>query len=87
MLDTRSGCLYREGMEVHLTPEQETALNRLAAHTGRKTGELVQEAVEHLLAYNRWFKEQVQVGLEQIDRGDLVSYEQVATRIERLFHT
>ena len=60
---------------------------RLAAHTGRKTGELVQEAVDRLLAYNRWFKEQVQVGLEQIDRGDLISHEEVATRVERLFHT
>lgn len=49
-------------MEVHLTPDQETAPNQLAAHTGRKIGELVQEAVDHLLAYNRWFKEQVQVG-------------------------
>ena len=74
-------------MEVHLTPDQETALKQLAANTGRDTGELVQEAVDGLLAYNRWFKEQVQVGLEQIDRGDLLSHEEVGKRIERLFRT
>ena len=72
-------------MEVPLTPDQETALNQPAANMGRDTGDLVQEAVGRLLAYNRWFKEQVQVGLEQIDRGDLLSHEEVGKRIERLF--
>ena len=35
----------------------------------------------------RWFKEQVQLGLGQIDRCDVASHEEVGTRIERLFHT
>lgn len=72
-------------MEVHLTPDQETALQQLAASTGRAADDLVQEAVDRLLAYNRWFKEQVQVGLDQIERGDIVSHEEVGTRVERLF--
>ena len=46
------------GMEVHLTPDQETLLNELATTTGRGTDDLVQEAVDRLLAYNRWFSEQ-----------------------------
>jgi predicted transcriptional regulator len=72
-------------MEVHLTPAQETALTKLAADTGRRADELVQEAVDRLLAYNQWFKEQVQVGLDQIARGEVVSHEEVGERIERLF--
>ncbi len=72
-------------MEVHLTPEQETALNQLAVSTGRETNELGQEAVDRLLAYRRWFKEQVQVGLDQSERGDVISHEDVGKRVERLF--
>ena len=73
------------GMEVHLTPNQEARLNELAATTGRRTDELVQEAVDRLLAYNNWFKEQVQVGLDQIKRGEFVEDEKVRARIERMF--
>ena len=72
-------------MEVHLTPNQEARLNELAAATGRRTDELVQEAVDRLLAYNNWFKEQVQVGLDQIQRGEFVEDETVRARIERMF--
>jgi hypothetical protein len=37
-------------MEVHLPHNQEALLNDLAAHTGRATDDLVQEAVAQLLA-------------------------------------
>ena len=74
-------------MEVHLTPHQETQLNELATATGRGTDELVQEAVDRLLAHDKWFKEQVQVGLDQIDRGEFVEDEEVSARIERMFQS
>ena len=54
------------GMEVQFTPDQETQLNEMAAKTGRGTDELVREAVDRLFAYNQWFRDQVQVGLDQI---------------------
>ena len=65
------------GMEVHLTPDQETLLNELATTTGRGTDDLVQEAVDRLLAYNRWFSEQVQIGLERANRGELIEDDEV----------
>jgi predicted transcriptional regulator len=74
-------------MEVHLTPQQETRLNELATTTGRGTDELVQEAVDRLLAYDAWFKEQVRVGLDQINRGEFVEDEEVRGRIERMFQS
>jgi predicted transcriptional regulator len=74
-------------MEVHLTPHQESRLNELATATGRGTEELVQEAVDRLIAYNNWFKEQVQVGLDQINRGELVEDEEVRAGIERMFQS
>ena len=74
-------------MEVDLTPEQETQLNDLAVLTGRGTDDLVQEAVDRLLAYTTWFKEQVGVGMDQIKRGEFVEDEEVRARIERMFQS
>ncbi len=74
-------------MDVHLTPQQETRLNELATTTGRGTDELVQEAVDRLLAYDNWFKEQARVGLDQINRGEFIEDEEVRGRIERMFQS
>lgn len=72
---------------VDLTPDQVTQLNKLASATGRGTDELMQEAVENLLAYNNWFKEQVQVGQTQIQRRELLEDEEVRARIDRMFQS
>ncbi len=56
-------------MEVQLPRQQEAQLHDLATQTGRGTDELVQEAVTRLLAHNDWFKQQVQIGIDQIARG------------------
>lgn len=74
-----------EAMEVHLRPNQEAQLNQLAAATGRRTDELVQEAVDRLLAYDKFFTEQVQIGLDQIKQGEFVEDDEVRTRIDRIF--
>ena len=74
-------------MEVHLPQEQETQLNALAAQTGRATDELVQEAVAQMLAYNDWFQAQVQIGIEQIARGEFIEEEDMDARIERMLRS
>jgi predicted transcriptional regulator len=65
-------------MEVHLPQDQET----------RDTDDLVQEAVARLLAHNEWFKRQVQVGLDQIARGEFGNEEkdeeEMDARVERM---
>jgi predicted transcriptional regulator len=71
-------------MEVHLNEIQHAKLNELAAGTGRGTEELVQEAVDRMLDYDQWFKEQVQVGLDQIARGELIDEEEMDARVERM---
>jgi predicted transcriptional regulator len=71
-------------MEVHLNEVQHAKLNELAARTGRGTEELVQEAVDRMLDYDQWFKEQVQVGLDQIARGELIDEEEMDARVERM---
>ena len=74
-------------MEVHLPQEQETQLNALAAQTGRATDQLVQEAVAQMLAYNEWFQAQVQIGIEQIARGEFIEEEEMDARVERMLRS
>ena len=37
-----------------------------------------------LLAHNEWFKQQVQVGLDQIARGEFIEEEEMDARVERM---
>jgi predicted transcriptional regulator len=60
------------------------SFHELAATTGRGTDDLVQEAVARLLAHNEWFKQQVQVGLDQIARGEFIEEEEMDARVERM---
>ena len=70
-------------MEVHLPEQQEAQLNALAAQTGRGADELVQEAVAQLLDHNEWFRAQVQIGIDQIARGEFLDEEEMDARVER----
>ncbi len=71
-------------MEVHLLPSQESQLNELALTTGRGTDDLVQEAVTRLLAGNEWFKQQVQIGLDDFENGRFIEEEEMDARVERM---
>ena len=74
-------------MEVHLPQQQETQLNDLAAQTGRGTDELVQKAVAWLLTHNEWFQAQVQIGIDQIARGEFIEEEAMDARVERMLQS
>ena len=74
-------------MEVHLPQSQELQLNELATRTGRGTDELVQEAVAQMLAHDEWFKGQVQVGIDQIKRGEFIEEEEMDARVERMLRS
>jgi predicted transcriptional regulator len=76
-----------KAMEVHLPDNQESQLNELAVRTGRGTDELVQEAVAKLLAHNAWFAQQVQIGIDQIARGEFIEEEEMDARIKRMLQT
>ncbi len=74
---------YPDGMKVNLTPELQAKLDRLAAQQGRDTESLVHEAVERLVGYDEWFIRQVEKGLAQIDRGEVLEHEEVAASMEK----
>ena len=68
-------------MEIELSPELQAKLDRIASQQGRDSKSLVHEAVERLIGYDEWFVRQVEKGLEQTDRGELLEHEDVAARI------
>ncbi len=71
-------------MEVNLPPDLQAKLERLATEQGRNSESLVHEAVERFVGYDEWFMRQVEDGLSQIQRGEVLEHEEVAARIEKL---
>ena len=71
-------------MEVNLTPELQAKLDEVAAQQGRDAQSLVQEAVQRLVDYALWFVREVEKGLAQIERGEVLEHEEVGARLEKL---
>lgn len=78
------GVLTLTGMEVHLKPDLQAKLSRLAAARGSDAEILVREAVERLVDYDEWFLREVEEGLAQIKRGEVLSHAEAGTRLEKL---
>jgi predicted transcriptional regulator len=74
-------------MEVHLTPEQEAQLSRIASPAGRETEQLVKDAVLRLLEQDARFRAAVREGIAQADRGEFIEEEEMDASIERMLHS
>ena len=72
-------------MEVHVTPELEAKLARIAARQGCGMDALVQEVLSRYLEQEARFAEAVQKGIVSADRGDLLDHDEVVSRIEKRF--
>lgn len=71
-------------MNVSLDPAMHAKLLRLAAERGRDAEVLAREAIERFVNYDEWFINEVGKGLAQIDRGEVLTHEQVGLRLEKL---
>jgi len=69
-------------IEIHLTPELEAKLARLADQQGRKREALVQEAIERFVNFDEWFLQEVEKGLEAADQGDFIEHEEIGKLID-----
>lgn len=56
----------------------------MAARTGRSEQELLAEAVDRMVADQRWFDAQVQVGIDQIARGEFLEEDEMDARVARM---
>ena len=70
-------------MEVNLTPQLQAKLEEVAEQQGRDAKSLVEEAVQRLVDYDEWFVREVEKGLAEIERGELLEHEEVGARLEK----
>ena len=73
-------------MAVHLTPALEQRLEHLAAQTERSADELLQQGMEHFLAYEEDILATVKRGRDDI-AGRLLEHEEVFARVEKLLQS
>ena len=71
-------------MGLRLKPEYEAKLHDLARRTRRGEEELLEEAVDHLVAYNEWFERKVKNSMAAAEANQTVPDEEVAAWLERL---
>lgn len=83
-LDIVSGSAYATHMNMNLPQHQIDSLAALASRVRRSPDELLVEAVDRLLADEDWFARQVQTGVEQMARGELIEEEEMDERVRRL---
>ena len=74
-------------MEIILAPEQEAKLAELTARQGRRTDDLVQEALTRYLEDDAQFVAAVIKGLASLDRGEFVTHAEVGRRVDRLLES
>lgn len=69
-------------MELRLPPETEAKLNDLARRTHKGRDELLEEAVDYLVAYNEWFERKVNNSMAAAE-NQTVTNEEVGAWLER----
>ena len=72
---------------MHLPPELQAKVDRAAAENNSGAEEYVKQLVEHYLEHDAWFRQQVKKGLDQLDRGEFLTHEEVGARIEQMFRS
>jgi len=70
-------------MEVILSRDLQAKLTRIAHERGTDVQALAREAIERLVDYDEWFVREVEKGLAQIERGEVLSHEEVGARLEK----
>lgn len=71
-------------MDLQLPERQSAELASLSARTGRSPSDLVTEAVDRLLAQENWFEAQVQLGIDQVARGQLLEEAEMDARVAKM---
>jgi predicted transcriptional regulator len=70
-------------MELNVPPDLETKLARAADRRGIAAEALALEAIERAVEYDDWFLREVEKGLAQIERGEVLTHEDVGGRLEK----
>lgn len=69
-------------MELNVPPDLETKLARAADSRGMTPEGLALEAIARAVEYDDWFLREVEKGLAQVERGEVLTHEGVGARLE-----
>jgi predicted transcriptional regulator len=69
-----------KAMEVHFPADKEARLRQFATRTGKDAEQIVEEAVDRLLAYGTRLIEAIEGGRASARRGDLLEHDSRRTR-------
>jgi predicted transcriptional regulator len=72
-------------MVVHLTPEQEARIAKIASQAGTDPERLVMDVLVRYLDDEARFLAAVEKGLAAAERGEFIEQEEMDARIERMF--
>ena len=71
-----------DAVEIALTSEQQARLEKIARHEGMSAEEMARGAVLGLFERDEQIRSGIRRGIEQLDRGEFISHEEVKNRIE-----
>lgn len=69
---------------VELEPEAAARLERIAEASQKPVKDLVQRAVNQYLDYDAWIRAEIQAGIDEADRGEVIPHEEVKRWAESL---
>jgi predicted transcriptional regulator len=72
-------------MELHVPPELEAKLTRMAAETGRTADQVALDLLANSLDHDEWFRAEVEKGRVAAREGRLVEHDDVAARMDRRY--
>jgi predicted transcriptional regulator len=72
-------------MNLHVPPELEAKLNRLAEGTGRNPAQLALDLLATSVEYDEWFRREVEKGRVSAREGRLLDREELRARIEKRY--
>ena len=70
-------------MAVSLSPDLEGKLARAAGRRGRSADVRIREAIERAVDYGDWFIRELEMGLAEVDAGQVLTHDAVSARLER----
>ncbi len=74
---------FAEVMNLHVPPELEAKLTRLAGETGRTVDQVALDLLASSMDHDEWFRAEVEKGRAAAREGRLLEHDDVAARMDR----
>lgn len=84
-VDTAVEAPYAGFMNLHVPPELEEKLARLAAETGRTADQVALDLLASSVDHDEWFRGEVEKGRAAAREGNLLEHDDVAARMDRRY--